>query len=172
MYEGKLVRLRAYTKEDIPQALKYLNSYEVTKNLSPGIPYPFTLEDEEKWYASNSALNDTYSFAIETLEDNLYLGGCGINQVDFKNSHVMIGIFIGDPAYWGKGYGTDALKLLTKFIFEEMNIHKIKLGVYSFNERAIKCYEKVGFIEEGILKKEIFKEGKYYDEHLMALFRN
>lgn len=172
MYEGKLVRLRAYTKEDIPQALKYLNSYEVAKNLSPGIPYPFTLEDEEKWYASNSALNDTYNFAIETLEDNLYLGGCGINQVDFKNSHVMIGIFIGDPAYWGKGYGTEALKLLTKFVFEEMNIHKIKLGVYSFNERAIKCYKKVGFIEEGILKKEIFKEGKYYDEHLMALFRN
>jgi len=72
--------------------------------------------------------------------------------------------------YWGKGYGTDAMKVLMKFIFEDMNMNKIRLSVFSFNERAKRCYEKCGFQVEGILKKEIFKEGKYYDEIIMSAY--
>lgn len=72
------------------------------------------------------ALKDTYNFVIETLADNKYIGGCGVNEIDWKNSKVVLGIFIGDKEYWNKGYGTDAMKVLTKFIFEQMNINKIK----------------------------------------------
>jgi len=79
-------------------------------------------------------------------------------------------MYFGDKEYWGKGYGTDAMKVLMKFIFEEMNINKIRLGTFSFNERAIKSYQKCGFEIEGVLKDEIFKEGKYYDEIIMAVF--
>ena len=68
---------------------------------------------------------------------------------------------MGDKEYWSKGYGSDALKLLIKFIFEEVNMNKIKLKVFSFNNRAIACYKKVGFKEEGILKKELYRSGKY-----------
>lgn len=81
------------------------------------------------------------------------------------------GIFIGDKKYWGKGYGTDAMRVLVKFIFEQMNIHKVKLNVYSFNERAIKSYEKCGFKVEGVLRQEIFRDGRYYDEIIMGLLK-
>ena len=172
MYEGKLVRLRAYKKEDIEVVLKYINDEEVKRNLIPGIPFPYTLEDEEKWYESNTALKDTYNFAIETLEDKKYLGGCGINEVDWKNSKAVIGIFIGNKEYWNKGYGTDVMNTLIRFIFEQMNINKIKLNVYSFNERAIKCYEKCGFKREGVLRQEIFRDGKYHDEIVMGLLKD
>ncbi len=171
MYEGTLVRLRAYKKEDIDIVVKYINDEEVKKNTSPGIPYIYTREDEEKWYEANTALSDTYSFAIETLKDSVYLGGCGINEVDWKNSKVVIGIFIGNKEYWNKGYGTDTVRVLIKFIFEQMNINKIKLNVYSFNERAIKCYEKCGFKTEGVLREEIYRDGKYHDEIVMGLLK-
>lgn len=172
MYIGKKVRLRAYKKEDITLRLSYINNPEIERFLVADIPYPISLNEEQKWFESISAFNDTYKFAIETLEDNQFIGGCSINAVDWKNSVVTVGIFIGNINFWGKGYGTDAMKVLLRFIFENMNINKVKLKVFSFNERAIKSYKKCGFKVEGTLKDEIFKEGKYYDEILMAVFKD
>lgn len=171
MYTGKLIKLRAYKKEELPLVVEYINDPEVKRNVNPGIPYIYTLEDEEKWYENCSASNDTYHFAIETLDTREYIGGCGINEVDFKNSKVTIGIFIGNKEYWGKGYGTDAIKTLTSFIFDQMNINKIKLSVYAFNKRAMRCYEKCGFKVEGTLHQELFRDGAYHDEFVMALLR-
>lgn len=171
MYKGEKIRLREYKKEDIKLAQEYVNDSEIKKLLNPGIPFLYTYEDEEKWYENLSASKDTYNFAIETLEDKKYIGGCGINEVDWKNSYVVVGIFIGDKDYLGKGYGTDAMKVLMNFIFEQMNIHKIKLNVFSFNKRAIKSYEKCGFKVEGILRDELFVDGKYHDEVSMGILR-
>lgn len=171
MYSGKKVRLRAYNKEDVEYAWKYINDEEIKKLLMPGIPFPMRLEEEEKWFHEQSAFKDTYNFAIETLEEGKYIGGCGINNVDWKNSVVTVGIFIGAKDYLGKGYGTDAMNTLVSFIFNQMNINKIKLNVYSFNERAVKSYKKSGFKLEGTLRQEIFRDGKYYDEYVMGILR-
>lgn len=171
MYTGKKINLRAYKKEDVPFAQKFMNDPEVKGLLWPGVPFPLTLEEEEKWFEGISSHGDTYNFAIETLEEKKYIGGCGINSVDRKNSIAIVGIFIGDKEYWSKGYGTDAMRTLVGFIFNEMNINKVKLGVYSFNERAIKSYEKCGFKREGTLRQEMFRNGKYHDVIVMGILR-
>lgn len=171
MYQGSKVRLREYRREDAYLAQKYMNDAEIKMLLAPGIPFPITFEEEEKWVMSNVSSKNEYSFAIETLEDNKYIGGCGINALDWKNSIATVGIFIGDKNYWSMGYGTDAMKVLINFIFNEMNINKIKLNVYSFNKRAVKSYEKCGFKIEGTLRQEIFRNGQYHDEYVMGLLR-
>lgn len=171
MYIGTKTLLRAYKKEDIDLTCQYINDSEIKKLLMPGIPYPITLEEEYKWYDKQTAFGDLYNFAIETIDDKKYIGGCGINNVDWKNSIVTVGIFIGNKDYWNKGYGTDAMKILIKFAFEQMNINKVKLNVYSFNERAIKSYEKCGFKKEGALRQEIFRDGKYHDEYIMSILK-
>jgi len=171
MYEGDKVRLRAYEADDIEKAHAYINDPELKHFLTPGIPFPLTLEDEKKFIEGISAFKDNYSFAIETMEGE-YIGGCGMNNVDWKNSVATIGIFIGAKGYWGKGFGTDALKILINFIFNEMNINKIALNVYSFNERAIKSYEKCGFKVEGTLRQALYKNGQYYDDIIMGLLRD
>lgn len=172
MYVGEKIRLREYRKEDVKKAQEYVNDPEIKKLLNPGVPFLYTFEDEQRWFDSLSATKENYSFAIETLKDNRYIGGCGVNSIDWKNSVALIGIFIGDKDYLGKGYGTDAMKTLIKFIFDQMNLNKIKLQVFSFNERAIKSYQKCGFKKEGILRSEIFRDGKYYDEIVMGLLRD
>lgn len=173
MYSGKLVKLRAYKEEDIEKAVEFINDEEVKKFLDSNIPFPMTKWQEEEWVRSRKANADfTYDFAIEDLETGKYIGGCSINECDVKNRTCTIGIMIGDKEYWSKGYGSDALKVLIKFIFEEVNMNKIKLKVFSFNTRAIACYKKVGFKEEGILKKELYRNGKYHDEILMAIFKS
>lgn len=172
MYIGEKIRLREYRKEDIELAQKFVNDPEIKRCLTTQVPFLFTYEDELRWYEKISGTKETYNFAIESLEDGKYLGGCGINSIDWKNSYVIVGIFIGNKEYLGKGYGTDAMKTLMKFIFEQMNIHKIKLKVLSFNKRAIKSYEKCGFKIEGILREENFKDGRYYDEFEMGILKD
>ena len=173
MYNGKLVKLRAYKEADIERAIEFINDEEVKKLLDSNIPFPMTKWQEEEWIKSRKVGADfTYDFAIEDLETGKYIGGCSINECDVKNRNCTIGIMIGDKEYWGRGYGSDALKVLIKFIFEEVNMNKIKLGVFSFNSRAIACYKKVGFKEECILKNELYRSGKYYDIIQMAIFKD
>jgi RimJ/RimL family protein N-acetyltransferase len=172
MLKGKKIILRAYKKEDAEIAYKYMNDSETKKFLTPGIPYPLTLEQEQNWVDSQSKPDGkTFNFAIESIDTGKYIGGCGINDTDWKNSIVTVGIYIGEKNYWGKGYGTDAMNLLLDFIFNEMNINKVKLNVYSFNKRAVCCYKKCGFVKEGTLRQEMFREGKYYDEYIMGILK-
>lgn len=172
MFDGKLVRLREYRKEDINLKLGYINDSQVVKYLESGIPYPVTLNEELKWFESISAFKDSYRFAIESVEGSHYIGDCGINSIDWKNSVASVAIFIGDKAYRGKGYGTEAMEILLSFIFNQININKVRLNVYSFNEPAIKSYEKCGFKKEGVLRQEIFRDGRYYDTIVMGILRD
>jgi len=171
MFEGKKVLLREYRKEDVKKAWEYINDPDVKRFLMPGIPYPLRLEEEEKWFEGQSSSGDTYNFAIVLKDTGEYIGGCGINTVDWKNSHACVGIFLGKK-FWSKGYGTDAMKVLVNFIFSQMNINKVYLYVYSFNKRAIRSYEKCGFKIEGRLREHIFRDGKYHDEYIMSILRN
>ncbi len=168
IFEGELVRLREYHRQDIQLAWQYINDYEIKKFLNPGIVFPWKLEEEEKWYEELSSKGDKYNFAVEKKDNSQYIGGCGINDLDWKNSIATVGIFLGKQ-FHSHGYGTDAMKILVNFIFIEMNVHKVMLHVYTFNERAIRSYEHVGFKAEGRLRSQIFREGKYHDEIIMGI---
>lgn len=171
MYYGDKVCLRAYREDDIAKATNFVNDKELKKFLVTTIPFPITIWEEESWVKSQiSNNNGTYNFAIDDIKSNKYIGGCGIHSVDWLSRVATVGIMIGDKEYWGKGYGTDAMKVLIKFLFDDMNINKIRLSTFSFNERAIKSYKKCGFEIEGVLKEEIFKDGKYYDDIIMSIF--
>ncbi|MEG0238103.1 MAG: GNAT family protein [Clostridium sp.] len=172
MLKGNKVKLRAYCEEDIERVVGFINDEEVKKFLCIETPFPMTKWEEVEWIKSRKATKEqTYDFAIEELENGKVIGGCSINESSIKNRNCVIGIMIGDKNYWGKGYGFDALSILIKFIFEECNMEKIKLSVFELNPRAKACYKKLGFKEEGILKNEIYREGKYYDVTLMAIFK-
>lgn len=174
MYKGEKVILRSYEKSDIEKAHKLFNDLEVQRLISPRSIFPSSYEQEELFLVDEGiSCKDkerAYVFAIQTIE-GVYIGGCSYKNLDRKNSTTHIGIAIADKGYWGRGYGTDAMKILIKFLFEEFNIRKILLEVFSYNERAVKCYTKLGFVEEGRLKDQIYRDGKYHDTIIMSLFR-
>ena len=127
MYCGEKIRLRAYKEEDIPLATKFVNDRELKKLLVTNIPFPMTNWEEESWIKSQKSNdNGQYNFAIEDIETGKYIGGCGIQNVNWLSRVALVGIMIGDKDYWGKGYGTDAMKTLVTFIFNNMNINKIR----------------------------------------------
>ncbi len=165
-----MVRLREYHRDDIQTTWEYVNDPEVRGFLVPGIPFPWKREEEDRWFEEQNSRGDTYNFAIAKLDDDSYLGGCGINSVDWKNSVATVGIFLGKD-FWSQGYGTDAMKTLVGFAFGQMNLNKVKLHVFSFNGRAVRSYEKVGFKIEGTLREQIYRNGRYHDEIIMGILR-
>lgn len=169
MYEGQYVRLRAFDNGDLMKSLSYVNDYEIMRGAYSGILYPSTVEDEAQYLSGQTSRSQgAYQFAIETLEDHAFIGKCGFTAISWKNRLGEIAIMIGDPAMHGKGYGTDAVKLLCDLGFDEMNLHKIKVEVLVFNQAALRCYEKCGFIREGTLRDQVFREGKYHDVIVMG----
>lgn len=169
--KGTKVYLRAVEKKDVELAWKYINDRETYENLSIGIPFPMNFDNEMDWYEAQRKQTNIYNFAICDISNDNYIGGCGINKIDWNNSSCLVGIFIGDAAYRGRGYGTEAMGLLLDFIFMHMNINRVELRVFSFNKRAIKSYIKNGFVEEGKMRQAIFRYGKYHDEVIMSILR-
>ncbi|MGX6591894.1 GNAT family N-acetyltransferase [Cetobacterium ceti] len=172
MIKGKKVNLRAYKKTDLETLYNLFENDKVKRTLLMDTNTPTAIEYENLFIEKNLIFeSELYNFAIESSSTGEYIGGCGINKIDRKNSFAIVGIWLGEP-FQGKGYGADALRTLCNFIFQEMNIHKIKLNCFSFNFQGLICYQAVGFKEEGISRKEIFRDGQYHDIILMGLFKD
>ena len=170
MLEGKLVRLRAQETTDVERAYAWVNDGEVTRFLN--IRYPMSYADEERWLnAAPTNQFDGVRMAIET-KDGVHIGNINLHQVRPEDRKAGLGIMIGDKAYWSNGYGRDAIVTLLRFAFEEMNLHRVWLHVFEFNERAQACYRKCGFQEEGRLRQHYYGEGRYWDSIVMGILRD
>ena len=169
MYEGNRIRLRAFERQDVDANHAFVNDYETVCSMLSGIPFPASMEDEYRWLEQQTSYSrGEYQFAVEDFEGDL-VGRCGVTRLDWKNRVAELGIMIGTP-YRGRGYGTEAMELLCDFCHREMNLHKLKVSVFAFNEAAIRCYEKNGFVREGVCRQEIFRDGQYQDVVLLARF--
>lgn len=171
MTDGKLVRLRAVEPADAERAYKWINDREVTRYLMAR--YPYSLAAEQDWAANASKPND-YSevrFAIET-KDGVHIGLCGLHRGRPEERTADLGIMIGEKDYRDGGYGTDTMLTVLRFAFEQMNLHKVSLGVFEFNERAQAVYRKVGFVDEGRERHGYFQDGRYWDVLRMSILED
>ena len=170
MYEGKLVRLRAFESGDLDACHAFVNDYETAASMLKGLPLPSSYDDERQWLQQQTSYTrGEYQFAIENADGDL-VGRCGPVSVDWKNRLAELAIMIGTP-YRGRGYGTEAIALLCAFCFDEMNLRRLKISVLARNAAAIRCYEKNGFVREGIWREEVYRGGSWQDVILMAKFR-
>ena len=167
---GRKVTLRKITKEDYENYIDIEDVMESRLLMNNGIPFPPTDTDHEKFLSQISSEKDDYMFGIELKDEKRFIGTIAVYLVDWKNGSCNVGISIA-PDYQEKGYGTDAMRALLDFIFNYMNVNKVKLQVFGYNKRAICSYEKCGFLLEGTLKEEIFRFGKYHDIYVMGLLR-
>jgi RimJ/RimL family protein N-acetyltransferase len=111
-------------------------------------------------------------FAIQSLGENSnFVGACSLQQIDLRNRHAELGIWMAGREQRSQGYGTEAVRLLLGYGFEVLRLDKIYLGVYDFNEGGLRAYERVGFRYEGRLQNMLHYEGRYWDEWPMRILR-
>lgn len=173
MISGERVRLRGVDEKDIGKFVTWLNDPEVIQNLL--IFWPLSMKQEEKWFEDLSKLEPAeqpLAIEVKTDIDWELVGNCSIQKIDWIARCAEVGIFIGNKAYWGKGFGSEAMKLLLQFGFNRLNLNRIYLHVFETNPRAIRSYEKVGFKHEGRLRQDLFKNGKYIDVLIMGILRS
>jgi diamine N-acetyltransferase len=169
MLYGTMVRLRAIERDDIPLFVKWFNDPEVRQHLA--MYRPLSLAQEEKWFERHAEPDPAeHIFAIETQE-GVHIGNVGLHDLNWKDRGGELGIVIGEKAYWGQGYGSDAIMTMLGFAFGELNLHRVFLRVNADNPRAIRSYEKCGLRQEGILRDAVFTEGQYKHQHIMSILQ-
>ena len=172
-YFKKLLGDRIYLSprriEDAEKFAEWMNDFEVT-DYTGRSGQIMSLQGEKKYLEGNP--NPEATFSIITLEDDKLIGTVGLERIDHIHRTATLGIFIGDKEYLSKGYGTEAIRLLLDYGFNYMNLHSIKLDLLSFNKRALKCYKKCGFRENGRIRENRFINGNYYDTISMDILEN
>lgn len=173
MIYGDRIRFRAPEREDVPIFAAWINDPEVRFGISSFLP--MSIAREEGWFESmvkRPAIEHPLTIEVKEGEEWTAIGNIGF--FDFGNlaRKAEVGIMIGNKAYWDQGYGTEAMALILKHGFETLNLNRVFLRVFERNPRAVRCYEKVGFLHEGKLRQDVYVEGDYSDMLLMGILRS
>ncbi len=137
---------------------------------------PSRLFSEKKWKEwlekdlDKETTNEVF-FAIRTLESDKLIGFIGLFELFKHHGDTLVAIALGEREYWGKGYGTDAMRIMLQYAFYELNLRRVGLIVFEYNPRAIRSYEKVGFIPEGFVRRVMQRDGKRWDFQYMGILR-
>jgi RimJ/RimL family protein N-acetyltransferase len=173
MIIGERVRLRAAERKDIPCWVKWLNDPEVLQGLM--LFAPMSHADEEGWFDNmlrRPAEQHVMVIEIKLDESWIPVGNFGFNTIDWRCRAADVGIFIGEKQYWNQGYGTEVMRLMLSYGFKTLNLNRIALEVYETNPRAIRSYEKAGFVREGCKRQAMYKNGEYVDVIMMSVLRS
>ncbi len=155
--------------DDIEDLLAVKNDEEAALLLG-GIHHQYTKEDIQKWIEFHNSQDDEAVFVIVDLNTKHVIGHAGIYKIDKRIRKAEYGILIGTKSARGKGYGTKITNAITDYGFKTLGLHKIKVLVLKDNLPSLFMCKKCGFIEEGTLVDENFKNGRYYDVVIMAKF--
>lgn len=168
LFRGRLVRLAAPRADEAEAQSRWSEDAAYRRLMDSDWARPETVESYRGRHGSGS--NAAY-FSLRTLADDRYIGFVVLHSIEWNNAAGILSMGIGERDYWGKGYGSDALRLILRYGFHELNLHRIGLDVHSTNARAIRAYEKAGFTHEGALREAGYRDGRRYDRLLMGILR-
>lgn len=115
--------------------------------------------------------DDVFIFMIRARADDCLIGAIGLEGVRWNHGDSFVGIGIGEREFWGQGYGSDAMRIVLRYAFTELNLQRVSLDVFDYNPRAIRSYEKVGFRHEGRIRQALSRDGRRYDLVYMGILR-
>ena len=133
---------------------------------------PITVESEEANIAAMTNDPHRVVLGIARQDDDRLIGVVELMAIDFKNRQSCLGIMIGEIEEWGKGFGTEALRLIVGHAFATLNLNRVWSHVFEDNARAARAHEKVGFKREGLLRQALFRDGRYWDVLAMGVLRD
>ncbi|WP_040950620.1 GNAT family N-acetyltransferase [Gorillibacterium massiliense] len=169
--EGNAIELRFVRESDFDAYYAFLQDPEL--NRLTGSHQDFSREEIGNWIRKIGVANeDRIDLMIVLKETGELLGEVVLNERDTDNRSANIRIGIQGTQHRGCGYGTEAMIRMLRYGFDTLNLHRIHLGVYAFNPRAIHVYEKIGFQREGLQRDVLFMDGMFHDMIMMAILED
>jgi RimJ/RimL family protein N-acetyltransferase len=169
---GEKVYLAALEPEKVAELFNHWagdTEYWRLANSEPVIQ--FSVAGIKTWLEEHLYDKDNFFFIIHTRQDDRPIGDMGLYGIDWINRNAYLGIAIGEREEWGKGYGTDAVRVILRLAFTELNLYRVSLTVFDYNHRAIRSYEKAGFRMEGRQRGFLKREGQRWDLNYMGILR-
>lgn len=174
LFSGERIRLIRVTDEHLPPFAGWLTDFGVQRFVNPGAVAPMTPEqllDPNGWMAADRNNPDNFLWAIHTLDDDTFIGITALTLTNPVIREYEFGINIGHPDYRSRGYGVDIMRVVLRFGFTQLNSPRITLTVASYNPRAIRLYEKMGFVLEATGREVTYRDNVYHDELYMAILK-
>jgi RimJ/RimL family protein N-acetyltransferase len=169
---GSKIMLREYRREDLSHITAWVNDMETTKYLSDIFSWPQTVKNSEDFLEMRlSGGRREAGFVIAGLDTQDYIGQADLMDINWIDRCATVGIVIAEKKNRGCGIGTEALSLILEYAFTQLGLQRVQLDVYSGNTGAIACYERAGFIREGVKRRARFCRGAYMDVILMSVLK-
>jgi RimJ/RimL family protein N-acetyltransferase len=167
---GRRVYLRPFDKDDLPYIQKWSNDAELRKLI--GEVAPMSRAETEKFYKELLADKDRMWFVIALRRGDRVIGEAGLLRMFRPWRATDMTIIIGEKDAWGKGYGTEAGRLLLNYAFLRLGFHRVSIGVVGFNERALRFWESLGFKKEGVHRDGYYCNNEYSDFIMMSILED
>jgi RimJ/RimL family protein N-acetyltransferase len=165
---GRNVILRRHRGENLKAFMRWYADPEVAR-LTRYAQGPLSPDEIQRFFYGRIMGADFLAMAIHVKETDRLIGTCAFSQLDGDNGSTLYHITIGEHDSWGRGYGSEATELMVAHAFTHLALHRVALTVFEFNARAIRAYQKCGFVEEGRARQAIFRDGRFWDEIHMSV---
>ncbi len=167
LLRGEKIRLTALTEDDLPTLSRWYDDTDFARHFdsTPAAPRQFTSDFLDEIRKSHT----DFTFAIRTLNAPEIIGITGVDGILWNHQVGHVGIGIGEAANRGCGYGREAMQLLTRFAFDELNLRRLSLTVFSYNTAAIALYTSLGWVREGVYREFLIRDREPHDMLLYGL---
>ena len=165
---GSRIVLRRHVPENVAWFRTWYADPEIAR-LARYQEAPMRADEIELFFAARVVGPDAMAMAIHERSGNRLVGTCAFSQLDGDNGSALFHITIGERDAWGRGYGGEATSLMVDHALGSLGLHRVALSVFAFNERAIRAYERVGFVHEGRAREAIWRDGQWWDEIHMSV---
>jgi len=172
LLRGERVYLSAVQDDDLEVISDWTENSDFVRlyNRRPAVPQ--TVADVSAEIREMQRSEREFNFGVRRCEDELLVGLAGLDGISWTNGTAFLSIGIGEEGHRRRGYGREAMELLMRFAFDELNLHRLCLTVFSYNEAAIALYESLGFVREGVYRQHLHRDGRRYDMILYGILRD
>jgi RimJ/RimL family protein N-acetyltransferase len=163
------ILLRPLVATDLVRTLRWMNNPAIARRI--GVQSPVTKESQDAWFADLAQRRDKNVFAICLHKGGDHIGNVSLDNIDHHHGTARLSIFIAEQNLRGTGHGSEALRLLVKFAFEDLALNKVWCKVTDDEDNLFRFYEKQGFLVEGKLQQHECIDGRFVDKILLGLLR-
>jgi RimJ/RimL family protein N-acetyltransferase len=166
------VRLAALTDADLPLITRWHDDVEFARNYDSRPARPRTEAELREWLQEQQKSSTAFVFAVRLRENDELIGVVEIEGIQWTHRTAWLAIAVGPATHRGRGYGYESLRLALRFAFHELNLYRVQLSVFAYNERAIRLYERLGFQREGVYREFLERDGRRHDMILYGILRH
>lgn len=171
MLRGQKVRLTAITENDLPTLASWYEDTDLRRLFDATPAFPRSPRELGRWLEERQARPDGHLFAIRPVDGAGMVGCLELDGILWSHRNAWLSILLGDRSSWGRGWASEAMRLVMAFAFDELNLHRLQLTVFADNERALRLYDRLGFVREGAYREFLLRDGKAQDMLLFGLLR-